>query len=54
MTPRQMERQLREQGYSRKAAKTAVAAMRLTGNLKQQPKPKKHFWARICNALTGE
>lgn len=51
-TPREAERQFREEGFSRKAAKIAVAGMRRQGAFQQ--KPKKPFLTRIFNALTGE
>jgi len=50
-TPRDAERQLRAQGYSRKAAKIAVSAMNLQGTFKQQPK--QNIFTRICNAIKG-
>lgn len=50
MTPREMEKTLRAQGYSRKGAKTAVAAMRLTGTIKEQPK--QNLIKKLYKALT--
>lgn len=50
-TPREAERLFREQGFSRKAAKIAVAGMRRNGAFQQKPKT---FLTRIINALTGE
>lgn len=51
-TPRDAERLLRAQGFSRKAAKIAVAGMRSQGAFKQ--KPKVNLLTRIINAFTGE
>ncbi|WP_428565445.1 MAG: hypothetical protein ACP59X_04360 [Solidesulfovibrio sp. DCME] len=51
-TPRDAERMFREQGFSRKAAKIAVAGMRSQGAFVQ--KPKQNFVTRIFNALKGE
>ena len=51
-TPRDAERLLREQGFSRKAAKIAVAGMKTQGAF--QKKPKQSLLTRIFNALTGE
>lgn len=51
-TPREAERQFRAQGYSRKAAKTAVAGLKLQGVFQQQPK--QNILTRIFNAITGE
>jgi len=50
-TPRDVERLLRAEGYSRKAAKIAVAAMRLQGTFRQQPK--QNIITRIFNAIKG-
>lgn len=51
-TPRDAERLLRAQGFSRKAAKVAVAGMRTQGVFLQ--KPKVNLLTRIFNAFTGE
>jgi len=51
-TPRDVERLLRSEGYSRKAEKIAVSAMRLQGMFKE--KPKKNIITRIYRAITGE
>lgn len=50
-TPRDVERMLRSQGYSRKAAKTAVAGMKTQGVFKQ--KPNVNLLTRIFNAIKG-
>lgn len=51
-TPREAERQFREQGFSRKAAKIAVAGMRRQGAFEQ--KTKQNFLTRLFRAMTGE
>lgn len=50
-TPRDAERLLRSQGFSRKAAKIAVAGMRSQGMLKE--KPKQNLFKRLLNAVKG-
>lgn len=52
LTPREAERQFREQGFSRKAAKIAVAGMRSQGYFLQ--KPKKNLFTRLIKAVTGD
>jgi len=51
-TPREAERQFREQGFSRKAAKIAVAGMRRQGAFLQ--KTKQNPLMRLFRAMTGE
>lgn len=51
-TPREAEKLFREQGFSRKAAKIAVAGMRRQGAFEQ--KTKQNLLTRIYRAMTGE
>lgn len=51
-TPREAEKLFRAQGFSRKAAKIAVAGMRRQGAFLQ--KPKKNLFTRLIKAVTGD
>jgi len=51
-TVRDAEQRLRKEGFSRKSAKTAVAAMKKTGYF-EKPK-KQNFFTRLYNAVKGE
>jgi len=48
-TPRDAEKLLRAEGFSRKAAKIAVSGMKAQGMFKQHPK--QNLFTRIYNAI---